>query len=195
MFLLFPSAVASDSGRQPLSHLFMSLDLFLARSADSTIRFSQSLWLSFLPSWLLEFIRRPCRTVPKSRKTSKYYITNTIQYTKYCFVKWQERMKFFVCVSVWEQRCCAGPSSLCLYVSQRCPGTTTQSQSSADYVLCPVAAFPVELLLCMVTHVAFSDLMNAFWGCLTAAASIHRQTNHWDERGGQPGGHPADGSD
>lgn len=43
MFLFLP-LVASESGSQLLSHLFISLDLFLARSDDSTIKaLSQSL--------------------------------------------------------------------------------------------------------------------------------------------------------
>lgn len=132
----------------------------------------------FLPSWLLELLSYPCRTVPRSRKTSKYCITYNIQNN-------DERMKFCVCVSVWEQCRCAGPSSLCLYVSQRCPGNSTRSQSS--YVI------PCNSISYWVSEVC--DYVAFLWGCLTAAASIHRQANQWDEGGGQPGGHPADGFD
>lgn len=55
-----------------------------------------------------------------------------------------------------------------------------------------VTAFPIKLLYCIL--LPFNRL-DSSGGGLTAASSVHRQTNQRNEGGGQLGGHPADGVD
>lgn len=69
MFLLFPPSVASDSGYQLLSHLFVSLDLFLAKNDDSMIRtFSQLVILPLLLAILIVMIGFVQKRVTEQRK-------------------------------------------------------------------------------------------------------------------------------